>query len=418
MGASDVLSTGWFPVARAADVGTTPVPVGAGGQAYVVVRLRPGGEVSALPARCPHRLVPLAAASVSDGRLQCRYHGWRFDAEGRCVDIPSLGADGTPPPRADLRLPWAVEERHGWVWLAPERTTTQSPPRPTRTPVPEPVPAPAAPSGPVFGNLDPSLQHAWHPVALARELRPGGWLQVRLLGRTWTLHRTAEGLVTEPAAFGVRERFGVVLLAPAEPLDGTLDAPELVDRRFVSGWLPPVRSAGSAALLADALLDTAHVPFLHGGPADDGAAVLPRDVVEEPGGFRAVHDDADPPHRRLTVAYRAPFQLRLRRELADAGAVTTIVLLQPEDADSTRVFARLLLSAGPGRPLPAPSAVVEEMAGVHVMLEEDLRLQAMMAGPGLPLDIRAELHVRSDRLGVALRRALGEFAAAGTERAA
>jgi phenylpropionate dioxygenase-like ring-hydroxylating dioxygenase large terminal subunit len=53
-------SIGWFPVARAAEVGTTPVPVGAGGSAFVVVWLRPGGEVTAFPARCPHRLVPLA----------------------------------------------------------------------------------------------------------------------------------------------------------------------------------------------------------------------------------------------------------------------------------------------------------------------------------------------------------------------
>jgi hypothetical protein len=71
----------------------------------------------------------------------------------------------------------------------------------------------------VFDNLDPSLDHAWHPVALSRELRPGGWLQVRLLGRTWMLRRTADGLAADPPGFGVRERFGVVWLAPAEPID-------------------------------------------------------------------------------------------------------------------------------------------------------------------------------------------------------
>ena len=141
-------STGWFPVARATEVGTTPVPVGAGGRAYVVVRLRPGGEVSAFPSRCPHRLVPLAAATVVEGRLQCLYHGWRFDGEGRCVDVPSLGPDGTAPPRADLSVPWAVEERHGWIWLAPERTAvTLPPPPPAGDPLPEPVPDPEPPPG-------------------------------------------------------------------------------------------------------------------------------------------------------------------------------------------------------------------------------------------------------------------------------
>src|SRR5688500_13809838 len=148
--------TGWFPVARTTDVSTTPLPVRAGEAAYVVVRLRPGAEVTAFPARCPHRLVPLAAGTVSDGRLQCPFHGWRFDAEGRCVDIPSMGTTGTPPPRADLPMPWAVEERHGWVWLAPERTAAPAPPRPPDWIVREPGPALPAPAGPVFGNLDPS----------------------------------------------------------------------------------------------------------------------------------------------------------------------------------------------------------------------------------------------------------------------
>src|SRR4051812_11969795 len=132
----------WFPVARAADVRTVPVPVGAGGRGYVVVRLRPGGEVSAFPDRCPHRLVPLAAGTVVDGRLQCPYHGWRFDAEGRCVAIPSLGPDGTPPPRADLRGPWAGEERGGWGWIAPSPTPGGCPARGDGPPRPRPAPGP------------------------------------------------------------------------------------------------------------------------------------------------------------------------------------------------------------------------------------------------------------------------------------
>jgi hypothetical protein len=132
-----------------------------------------------------------------------------------------------------------------------------------------------------------------------------------------------------------------------------------------------------------------------------------------------VHEDGDPPHLRVTYEYRAPFQLRVREERPETGVVTTtLVLLQPEDADSTRIYARLLLSAGPGRPLPAPSAVVEEMSRLHRKLEEDLRLQARLASDGLPLDPRDELHVRSDRLGVALRRALCDFAATGRGRTA
>ncbi|WP_244524863.1 Rieske 2Fe-2S domain-containing protein [Trujillonella endophytica] len=410
-------------MARATAVGTTPVPVGAGGRAYVLVRLRPGGEVSAFPARCPHRLVPLTAATTVDGTLQCPYHGWRFDGDGRCVDVPSLGPAGSPPPRADLTPPWAVEERHGWVWLAPERTAVALPPRPVSPPEPEPVPAPADLGGPLLDNLHPGLRHAWHPVALSRELRPGGWLMVRLLGRTWVLRRTAGSVAVEPPAGGVRERGGVVELAPAEPAgsaDAPLDLPEVGDRRFVGDWLAPERAAVPAGPLLDTFLDAAHVPVVHGvGRLTADPEVPAVDVVEEPGGFTAVQDlDASPhpppagPSRVATSVYRVPFRVRLRVDCPRTGAVRTLVhLLQPEDADSTRVYTRVLLSAGPGRPLPGPDALAAAVGDVRGALAEDLELHAQLGLPGLPLRPREELHVPADACGVALRRALADLVA-------
>jgi phenylpropionate dioxygenase-like ring-hydroxylating dioxygenase large terminal subunit len=409
--------------------------VGAGDRGFVVVRLRPGGEVSAFPARCPHRLVPLAGASVVDGRLQCPAHGWRFDAEGRCVDIPSLGPTGTPPPRADLATPWAVEERHGWVWLAPDRTAA-SPPRTAAAPAPGPVPGSTEPRGPVFGNLDPSLEHAWHPVALSRELRSGGWLQVRLLGRNWMLRREGIELVAEPPAYGVRERLGVIWLAPAEPADVPVDVPEATDRRFVSRWLPPLRSPGPAGPMADTFLDATHGAFVHAstiGPADSGE-VAGYEVRSEPGGFTSVQEQwcdnpLDPEvalggrplrqRRRTTYTFRAPFQLRLRQEFLDSGATTTIVyLLQPEDLDSSRVYVCLLLSAGPGQPLPTPGVAAAQIALQQQLLEEDIRSQAALDLTGLPLDRRDEVHVPADARGVALRQALCDFMAVGQRRLA
>src|SRR4029453_17262492 len=95
-------------------------------------------------------------------------------------------------------------------------------------------------------NLHPSLEHAWHPVALSGELLPGGWLQARLLGRTWTLPRSGDGLASEPPAFALRERYGLIWLAPAEPAMVDIDVPEAVDRHYVPARLPPLRSAGRA----------------------------------------------------------------------------------------------------------------------------------------------------------------------------
>jgi phenylpropionate dioxygenase-like ring-hydroxylating dioxygenase large terminal subunit len=295
------------------------------------------------------------------------------------------------------------------------------------------VPAPEAPGpvGSAFDNLDPSLEHAWHPVALSRELRPGGWLQVRLLGRNWMLRRDGDAVSADPPAFGVREWLGVLWLAPAEPADLPLEVPEARDRRFVAGWMEPVRSPGPAGPLADTFLDATHGPFVHAatiGAQDDAEMPAPQ-VVAEPGGFSSVQEQwcdnpVDPAvaiggrplrqRRRTTYTYRAPFQLRLQQEFLDSGGTTTILyLLQPEDLDSTRIYVCVLLSSGPGLPLHTPAEVAAQVALQKQILEEDVRSQAALALSGLPLDPRDEVHVPADRRGVALRQALCDFATVG-----
>jgi phenylpropionate dioxygenase-like ring-hydroxylating dioxygenase large terminal subunit len=61
--------------------------------------------------RCPHRNVPLSAGRVRAGTIACPYHGWRFDGDGRCVEVP--GADTVPMVSA-TRLP--VREVAGLLW--------------------------------------------------------------------------------------------------------------------------------------------------------------------------------------------------------------------------------------------------------------------------------------------------------------
>jgi hypothetical protein len=111
--------------------------------------------------------------------------------------------------------------------------------------------------------------------------------------------------------------------------------------------------------------------------------------------------------RRATYTYRVPFQLSLRLEELDAGAVKTILFfLQPEEAGSTRIYTKMLLHGIGGVTRPAPEVVASEVAFEQAVLAEDLRLQRSMTVGGLPLRLRDELHVRSDRSGVALRRVL------------
>ena len=47
------------------------------------------GKVFALRDICPHRGIPLRHGWFDGEHVQCCYHGWKFDTEGTCVDIPS-----------------------------------------------------------------------------------------------------------------------------------------------------------------------------------------------------------------------------------------------------------------------------------------------------------------------------------------
>ncbi|MBL4721811.1 MAG: aromatic ring-hydroxylating dioxygenase subunit alpha [Alphaproteobacteria bacterium] len=42
---------------------------------------------------CPHRGIPLTDGNFDGREVECCYHGWRFNREGCCTEIPSLVAD-------------------------------------------------------------------------------------------------------------------------------------------------------------------------------------------------------------------------------------------------------------------------------------------------------------------------------------
>jgi phenylpropionate dioxygenase-like ring-hydroxylating dioxygenase large terminal subunit len=115
----------WHPVALSAEVSTEPVGVRLAGQGWVLARI--GSHIVAFCDQCPHRRARLSAGALVDGELQCRYHGWRYGTDGRCVAIPALGDDASIPARATLQPAAAVAEQDGLVWLAPR---TPRAPRP------------------------------------------------------------------------------------------------------------------------------------------------------------------------------------------------------------------------------------------------------------------------------------------------
>lgn len=57
----------------------------------VVLYRKQTGEPVAMYGRCPHRYFPLAKGKLRGDALVCGYHGFVFEADGKCSEIPSQG---------------------------------------------------------------------------------------------------------------------------------------------------------------------------------------------------------------------------------------------------------------------------------------------------------------------------------------
>jgi phenylpropionate dioxygenase-like ring-hydroxylating dioxygenase large terminal subunit len=75
------------------------------------------GKPFALVDRCPHRAMPLSHGGFDGAEIECCYHGWRFNSEGRCTAIPSL-VDGAQLELSRIRAKrYPCRELQGNIWV-------------------------------------------------------------------------------------------------------------------------------------------------------------------------------------------------------------------------------------------------------------------------------------------------------------
>ena len=88
--AGTLLRRYWQPVALAEELqGPRPLkPVKLMGQHFVLFRDE-SGKLGMLDRDCPHRGADLAYGRLEDGGIRCAFHGWLFDAEGKCLQTPA-----------------------------------------------------------------------------------------------------------------------------------------------------------------------------------------------------------------------------------------------------------------------------------------------------------------------------------------
>jgi phenylpropionate dioxygenase-like ring-hydroxylating dioxygenase large terminal subunit len=123
--------TGWHPLALAAGVEPgTSVGTRLFGRELVAWRDE-AGQPHVWEDRCPHRGMRLSFGFVRGDRLACLYHGWQFDAAGRCGHIPSHPS--LKPPGTIRATVEPCIERLGMVWTGAGALPPDAPAVPVRS---------------------------------------------------------------------------------------------------------------------------------------------------------------------------------------------------------------------------------------------------------------------------------------------
>jgi phthalate 4,5-dioxygenase len=85
------------------------------------------GKVGVLDHRCPHRCASLFFGRNEEAGLRCVYHGWKFDTEGNCLDMPNVPVDFRFEPRVKAKA-YPTLEQGGLIWTYMGKRETAPPP--------------------------------------------------------------------------------------------------------------------------------------------------------------------------------------------------------------------------------------------------------------------------------------------------
>jgi len=107
----------WLPIALSRELARPegePVRLKIMGEALVAFR-DSEGHVGLLEEACPHRQSSLFFGRNEECGLRCAYHGWKFDRNGNCMDMPSEPQTSTMKSKIHAKA-YPVRERGGLLW--------------------------------------------------------------------------------------------------------------------------------------------------------------------------------------------------------------------------------------------------------------------------------------------------------------
>jgi phthalate 4,5-dioxygenase oxygenase subunit len=107
----------WLPVALSEELpgpDSVPLRVKVLGEDLIAFR-DTDGRVGLVDAYCPHRGAPMFFGRNEENGLRCVYHGWKFDADGECVDLPNAPEGDTFRHKIHIKS-YPCEDKGDLIW--------------------------------------------------------------------------------------------------------------------------------------------------------------------------------------------------------------------------------------------------------------------------------------------------------------
>lgn len=113
----DLMRQFWIPALKSSELEADGAPIRLMLLGEQLIGFRDSsGKVGVMDHRCPHRCASFFYGRNEDNGIRCVYHGWKFDADGNCVDMPNAPEHMDFKQKVKAKV-YKSAERNGMVWV-------------------------------------------------------------------------------------------------------------------------------------------------------------------------------------------------------------------------------------------------------------------------------------------------------------
>ena len=213
--------------------------------------------------------------------------------------------------------------------------------------------------------------------------------------------------------YRTQEKYGYVWVSLGDPAEDVPSFPEWEDSRYRKIICRPFVYKASAPRAVENFLDVGHFPFVHAGLLGDleHTEIEDYEVATGVKGITASNVKVWQPdpdgtgigkYVNYTYGTRKPFTAYFSKT---SNGETYMIQLNVTPVDEFESIAWMTIAMNYGRDIPEEElkAFQEKIVGQDIPVVESQRPER------LPLDLQAELHLRSDRIAVAYRKWLKQL---------